>query len=271
MTAIADIVRAVKSKTNANGDGLLDGQELIEAGRVVELSALDPNWHPMVQVAINAARNWQARRREQIERGELPNASLILAASQILNKDGSEDLDRTGKGVGKTHIALSVLWSIRQYVEGEIPVAPVGTFYKANDLIHKLERDARLEKLLNYRSHWDQAHSKMVVSPPPMIVIDDVGSEEADKYFGNRWQDELQRRYFRLIDHCDGNGISVIITSNLPLPPMGDGDPRKAEGVVYLDDVLGGRAWSRLQEMCPRGFIVDMTGARDYRRKAGGR
>lgn len=38
-----------------------------------------------------------------------------------------------------------------------------------------------------------------------------------------------------------------------------------------LATFLGGATWSRLLEMVPDGFIIDITGVRDYRPIAGGR
>ena len=34
---------------------------------------------------------------------------------------------------------------------------------------------------------------------------------------------------------------------------------------------VGRRAWSRLMQMCPRGYIVSLWSVPDYRRRLGGR
>ena len=34
---------------------------------------------------------------------------------------------------------------------------------------------------------------------------------------------------------------------------------------------VGPRAWSRLMQMCPRGYIVSLWSVPDYRRRLGGR
>ncbi|MCA9936218.1 MAG: hypothetical protein KC415_19930, partial [Anaerolineales bacterium] len=74
---------------------------------------------------------------------------------------------------------------------------------------------------------------------------------------GAEQQKELQARYYDLINYCYKQQISVIITSNF----------RFDELARYL----GGASWSRLMEMAPDGYMVDITGVRDYRPIAGGR
>ena len=51
--------------------------------------------------------------------------------------------------------------------------------------------------------------------------------------------------------------VSLFITTNLD-----------ETGMV---DLLGAAVWSRLLEMCPRGYIVELTGLDDYRRIKSGR
>jgi DNA replication protein DnaC len=146
-------------------------------------------------------------------------------------------------GTGKTHIARAILWSICYTVDGE-PVSPIGKFFAANDLIQLLKAGNSPRDLLG--------------TDCPILVIDDAGSEQNIEFVAAKAQDkELEARYFRVVDYCNQHNISIIITSNL--------DPDS------LAAVMGGRAWSRLMQMAPKGFVVTMFEAKDYRIKASGR
>lgn len=198
------------------------------------LHQLDTTVHPMIAVAVQAARKWQVRRRE------VANASLVLVAAAV-----EGDINRTGYGCGKTHIARSILWSICLW-DGDVPVAPVGKFHTAADLLELSDgTDADIGALLG---------------SAPILVIDDVGSEGHLQYItqkGDSQSIEKQTRYFRIIDYCYRKGIAVIVTSNLSFPA--------------LSTHMGGRCWSRLMEMAPTGYMLDLTGVPDYRRKTSGR
>ena len=128
-------------------------------------------------------------------------------------------------------------------------MAPVGAFFEANRLILELDANERgryIETMLRNR---------------PLVVIDDVGNkgteQEIPHVSASRQVSERQARYYSVINHCYENGIGVVITSNMT---FGE-----------LRDHIGGRAYSRLTEMAPKGQWVDMTGVPDYRLKKGGR
>ena len=193
--------------------------------------------HHRVQVAIDAARAWQQRRREQADAGLPTRSSLVLVAAA-----GSDPLKQTGYGCGKTHIARACLWTIAHLIDGE-PVAPVGRFFTADQLIQRLDAGTPASAEIGHA---------------PIIVIDDVGTEQQIPYVPSARQDDERRsRYFKAIDYCYTEGISVLITGNMRLND--------------LQAHMGGRAWSRLLEMAPTGQMVDMTGVPDYRRREGGR
>jgi DNA replication protein DnaC len=177
-----------------------------------------------VKRAVTAAKQWSRRKLG------VPDASMVIVGPV---------------GTGKTHIALSMLWSRCMAVDGE-PVCYLGKFYIANDLIQDL---------------GDEEKSLVMLIPGdcPILVLDDVGSERQIAYIGDESRQviERRRRYFSIINHCYVNRISVIITSNLSL--------------VDLEQHIGGRSWSRLQEMCPQGFMIAMGGVPDWRRKRSGR
>lgn len=218
----------------------------------VRLDALDLQWHPKVATAVSAARAWQQRRRAQIAAGETPNASLVLLAT-----GRGDDPNVTGYGCGKTHIARACLWTIIRHIDDE-PMGPVGKLFVAESLLHNLNGETRVTDEIGFDCQW--VDREFVRRPTPILVIDDVGTEGVIPFVK---QDpvtqaaERHARYFKALNYCYEAGVSVIITANLTVPG--------------LADHIGGRAWSRLQEMAPAGFIVDLSGVPDYRRKLGGR
>ena len=210
-----------------------------------KLSDLDASWHPKVASAIEAAREWQARRNRQGEQGKPQNASLVLIASGIRTEDGFVDPSCTGYGCGKTHIALACMWAESYTDESGTPVAPAGKFFEAARLITNLSPGES--------PAWE-------IGAAPIIVIDEVGDEgfiPFVKQDADSQAFERQARYRSVIDYCYRNGVSVVMTSNLT--------------ATQLAKHIGGRAWDRLAEMAPLGFIVDMTGVPSWRMKESGR
>ncbi len=194
------------------------------------LDELDTSWHPTVARAVATARDWSRRRQA------VPYASLILLAAGV---EGSREA--TGFGCGKTHIARACLWSLCYMLDDE-PLAPVGRFFTADDLIQRLDAGTRVG----------------VEMGGPIVVIDDVGTEQAIPFIAEQRQAaERHSRWFRAVDYAYQHGVALILTGNMRL--------------WDLADHVGGRAWSRLLEMAPAGFMVDMTGCPDYRRRQGGR
>ena len=191
----------------------------------VMLGDLDRTVHPMMVKACKAASDWSIARRNGNRR-----ASLVLFATE-------QDRQRaTGYGCGKTHIALASLhcdcWGA-----GNDEVGPVGRFYDSSEMMDELGKRQPLSN---------------IAKPDTIMVIDDVGAEQTLEYVAAGAQEiEMQNRYFRIINHAYSENVSIIITANLSL--------------ANLMLRLGGRAWSRLQQMCPPGCIVDMTGVPDYR------
>lgn len=204
-----------------------------------KLSDLDISWHPRVKVAVDAAREWAARRRSH------PNAALILLSEAVRDGDGNVDIERTGYGCGKTHIAEACMW-VESFFDGDgDPVAPAGRFFLAARILSNLAGavDAAVE-----------------IGTAKIIVIDEVGDEGFLPFIKQDAESqafERQARYRALIDFCYKNGVSVVITSNL-----------SAEGLAAH---IGGRAWDRLMQMAPVGFIVNMTGVPSWRLKESGR
>lgn len=200
----------------------------VERASVTELDTR----HPLVKAAVDMAYKW----RDRMQAGDT-GASMVLVGPY---------------GTGKTHIARAVLWSICLTDDDGQRVAPAGRFYHASDLLLKLSPT---------RTDWggtETPRPSEFIGTAPIVVIDDVGSEQAIPFIKAEDQlAEIQARYFRVIDYCYTFNVAVIITSNLSL--------------AQLKDHLGGRSWDRLSEMAPAGFMFDMTGVESWRRLQSGR
>lgn len=188
--------------------------------------------HPKLKQAVDMCHAWKQRKMEGYT-----NASLVLVGPY---------------GTGKTHIAKSILWSICYTLDDGTAVAPSGKFFEATDLIMKLSPT---------RNDWggsDVPRPADFIGDAPILVIDDIGTEQTIPFIKAEEQEtERQNRYFRVINYCYQYNISLVITGNV-----------KITGIV---DVIGGRAWDRLCEMAPRGFMMDLTGVQSWRQKSSGR
>lgn len=260
MSHVSEILKKTISFQGGNNISLKELQanplgklpEYKPTGGKVTLSQLDTS-HPVVAQAVAIAHNWLRRK----ESGAA-HASIVLVATQV-QENGRPSLTMTGYGCGKTHIAKSIYWASCRMIDGE-PVAPLGVFYMANDLILSLsekENDGMFQ-LCSTTSEYDSTTGEMVEVHPHVLVIDDVGTEKQIPYItADNQQRERQLRYFEAINYCYERGISVVITGNMRLHDM--------------ESHIGGRAWSRLMEMAPAGFMLDMTNVPDWRRKNSGR
>jgi DNA replication protein DnaC len=228
-----------------------DGREFYEPpvkARVlspVSIGDIDTGHHPKVANAVKMARAWADRKRAGYE-----DTSLILAGDN---------------GTGKTHIARAIWWSITQAVTDDKGQAladyqrvPAGKFYMSNELI-ALMGNSRDE----FTGVLVPASPNRVLGTPPMLVIDDLGSEQVIPFVAKDDQEaERQARLFKVIDYCYSRQVSVIVTTNL--------------SIADFQKFVGRRSWDRLVEMAPRlpngdSFIVDLFGVPSYRLRNGGR
>lgn len=228
---VADLATAVLRATTNEPPLRIPASE--QKGRVVQrasLKDLDKS-HPLVTAAVEMVYRWRDRKQAGHD-----DASLVLCGPY---------------GTGKTHIARAVLWSMC-YTVDDSPVAPMGKFFHASDLLLKLSPT---------KTEWGGTEVPRpgdFIGNIPILVIDDVGSEQAIPFVAKDDQaSELQARYFRVIDYCYQWKISLVITSNLSIP--------------QLEAHIGGRCWDRLCEMAPKGFMADLTGVPSWRQKESGR
>jgi DNA replication protein DnaC len=207
-------------------------------GERVRLDQLDTG-HPRIAAAVQMARDWGKRKQEGFS-----EASLVLCGSN---------------GCGKTHIAMSVLWAMCYTLDDGTAVSPVGRYFLSNDLL------SALGSAPNEYGYSQMVRVTDVIGNAPVVVIDDIGSEQQIPFIGKEPElqtAEREARLFRVIDYCYIYKISLVLVSNKPL--------------ADLKKILGPRSWSRLQEMAPAGFMMELWEADgrdlpDWRVKAGGR
>lgn len=217
-------------------------QARIDAGTEVSFNDftfdhLDQKETEIMQNAIKQARSLL----QEIEGGS--NKSMLLIAQ------GRDDI-RTGYGCGKTMLAKAIYYSnaFMRVVGAEGSVDDVnaikiarGSFYVAKELINLC--------------HGEQFEPEIAFAEfGNMVVIDDLGREGVLKYVKQDADIQLQEkrdRYYSIIDYCYQTKKSIVITSN-----MSSGE---------LAEFLGGASWSRLLQMAPSQYRINMSGVRDMR------
>lgn len=175
----------------------------------------------------------------EVEEGK--SVAMIMLANAI---DG--DMDRTGYGCGKTKLAAIGFYANCYYhyskeIIDSLQVHPVGSFYSARKIMALFDAPD-FDERATFRI-WRK-----------ILVIDDLGREGSLKWEKRDPEIQLQEkrdRYYSIINYCYNTGISLIITSNLTSREMAT--------------FLGGASWSRLLQMAPERYRVNMTGIRDMR------
>jgi hypothetical protein len=201
---------------------------------------MTPRQKMYFQNILDRVTEWRRMARQQ------PGLSFLLMSKQV--------------GIGKTHIARSVVSSYSASVgdlaflddEPQFALEQRARLYTARELINQLGGD-------DARELWE-----IVPSTVQALVIDDLGREGYLDYVkADQQGTEKQARYFHLINHVyqrQQNGrfpVSLFITTNLD--------------EAGCKELLGEAVWSRLLEMCPRGYILEVTGLDDYRPVKSGR
>ncbi len=229
MQSIATITNQIETKIlSGNAPVFEDTRRKLQR---VTLDTLDTSHHA-VKGAVDMARAWAQRKRDGVQ-----DASVVLAG---------------GVGTGKTHIARAILWSMCYCLEDGSHTVPVGRFFHATDLIMSLEPTK------NAYNMTEIPRASSIIGGAPIVIIDDVGSEMKIPFVAkDSMMDEVQARYFRIIDYCYTAQISLVITSNL--------------GLEQLASHLGRRSWDRLGVMAPAGFMWEMGNAPSWRKKESGR
>ncbi len=156
-------------------------------------------------------------------------------------------------GTGKTTIARNLMRSADEIYEvlnaaGQ-PVEEVsmgrGRFIPAAEIISILDLG---------RAHWGLAFRDVHV-----IVIDDVGTEDFRFVGASEKKLVRQNRYGEFVDWCWQNGVSLVITSMVPLSL--DNKPNEE-----FMSILGRKAFDRLWQMAA-GHMFTFGDFPSYRRE----
>lgn len=232
----------------ANGNIQADGKQWIEY-----------NEQQLLLQAIDLAKQWLSSWQNKpgqsfvITSGAVGEKAMQVQEGERWQPIGAHHF--SGFGNGKTTIAEALFYGCGVMTINEVEQAQELCIYPAGKL-----RSAREWMLM--QSETDFSLDKFLFSEqlgkPRVILIDDVGREGSIPFVRSTEQaSEIQTRYYDLINYCYRQKLSVIMTSNYRLNE--------------LATFLGGATWSRLLEMVPDGFMIDITGVRDYRPIAGGR
>jgi DNA replication protein DnaC len=180
------------------------------------------------------------------------NTSRHFAESYHMEK-GKGILFVGSKGLGKTHLAVSILKSL--VMESGVS----GVFWEHKELMEAL----RSAMFANSAAGTEDKLMRSVVKCE-VLVLDDLGDITPSDWSWDTTSYILNSRY--------NASLSTIVTTNLENRAglLSTGEPldkfseaRRAMAKYTLGDRIGERMWSRLQEMC---VTVEMQGE-DFRQK----
>ena len=170
-----------------------------------------------------------------------PGLSMIIVAGPI-----ESDPTRSGYGCGKTMLSQIIHQanSSFRYAAGlpeSLMVTPKGNYFEARQLMALFDGN-------------DFRPSQTFGNFGNLVVIDDVGREgnlRFERRDADNQAEEKIARYYNVIDWCYSRKIGVIMTSNM--------------SATELSQFLGGASWSRLLQMSPKRYRLNLTGVRDMR------
>lgn len=184
-----------------------------------------------LKTAVTATKNLVHDIEEERPRG------MIITASD------TGQPNETGYGCGKTTLARAAHTALFRvgYSGEERYVIKRGLFITSRNAMQLFDND---EKDLKFALR----------NIKPLVVIDDVGREGTlrwEKRDADQQLREKQNRYYYLINFCYVNKIGLIITTNLTS--------------LELAKFLGGASWSRLLEIVPGDYRINLSGVKDMR------
>lgn len=141
-----------------------------------------------------------------------------------------------GTGTGKTHLAVSTLNAL-------IAQGFEGTFFDYQTLLDRIMASWDRTSGTTDREAYKRALETEV------LLLDDLGAR--------RVADWVEDTMAAIITHRCNHRMPTIVTTNLP-PPGQTSNAMKDS----LQDRIGARAWSRLNEMCR---VIKMPLVEDYR------
>lgn len=171
-------------------------------------------------------------------------------------------------GTGKTTIALQLRdvaqtrWVAVDHDGEPIPDTDVvqfaGRFVTATQLMGMMDPGRRASEVEGW-GEVGRAPLHQLLQNVRVLAVDDAGTEELAFVAKDAQEGVRQNRYREVFDFCYRHGISLVITSNVPLL-AGDGKSINPEFVR----ILGAAAFDRLWQMA-RGYTFDLSGLPSYR------
>lgn len=249
----SELANRVKSKTRKGTAPKFDQRFLGLTSPVpVTTKSLDLNRHSQVRAAVEAAGSWKNRLKTT------PEASLVLKSKT--------------KGVGKTHIAESIWWSVfftapdgygGQYKQPSCPMFNAVNFFPK--VYALLENGESLDKTIRPRERMSQGKVILDTNHHPFIIIDDLGQEQKPQYVAKElWNEVRTSTWFSVFNHCYRKKIGMVVTTNLTDKP----DSMTGHTIFSW---IGEAAYDRLLEMAPMGYMIDMSSVGSYRIEKSGR
>jgi len=180
-----------------------------------------------------------------------PSLSRALMMARAFVKEyNPADSERKGMlftgsiGVGKTHLAVSVLKRLVQ--EHKVK----GLFCDYRELLKSIQNS------YNPQVNTTELELLKPVFAAEVLVVDDLGAQKPNEWVWDTVALILNTRY--------NDKLTTIITTNYPNRPAGGGEKTDAERAareLTLGDRIGDRMRSRLAEMC---IPIEITGV-DFR------
>jgi DNA replication protein DnaC len=239
MVEIRELARRAREKME-RGPGGVFGQGPTEPTKITSkrpqrsrLDQLNQGHHPEIAKAVKNLREIFV---PEVNSGENSLGVLLVG----------------GAGTGKTHIARAIYWAFKQQAlneAGELlggAEVPAGRFYTANDLIMALDQNTSVSSLAPFYTGTG--------TQCPIVVIDDIGTEQNIPYVKNQ-QNELRQRYARFFDYACLK-MHMVITSNLTFRELGGW--------------LGERAWDRYLQITPQLLRFNFHEVGSYRQNVPG-
>ena len=181
------------------------------------------------------------------------NTAKRFAEGYPVETEGKGLLFTGSKGLGKTHLAVSILRSLIS------ERGATGVFWEHKELMEEL-------RAAMFGGGVAGAENKLLraVTTCDILILDDLGDITPSDWSWDTTSHILNSRY--------NENLSTIVTTNLEnrASLSTPGEPRdkfteikKSLARLTLGDRIGDRMWSRLQEMC---VVVEMQGE-DFRQK----
>lgn len=245
-----------------------DAQVKPVTGRAFNLTPLDgfkfdhlqDQWQiDRLRHALDRCNQWQEQAKRYVtlldayERKQIDRQTLVQSPAYA--NRGLSMIIAGSYGTGKTTMVTNIMeaYNYHAVVEGidEVVTVSRARFFEVNDLMRSIPDNHFAETLKDTK----------------VVVIDDAGWEDFSTATYTTPEDQERKyrhlRYGRFVDWAYRNGVSLLITSNVPMVNR-DGSGKPTGMSDKFVDIFGERAFDRLIQMTS-GYAIDLTGLPSYR------